>query len=201
MADDKLQIWNMALGFIKNTNSVQDENEQTPAAKQCRIYYDSARGTVLRDHLWNFARKQDTLAITGEAPTGWQFQYAYPSDCIKLNRIYNPVDPQDIALDRLPFEVASNPDGAGKVIWANLEEAELIYGINVDDTTKFEPDFDLVLALYLGHFLALAIANNSKRAGELRLLYHETLNRAETNNAREGVRNVDILADTIAARQ
>lgn len=191
MATSKLQIWNMALGYLKNQNSVEDENENSLAAKQCRIYYDSVIGRVLRGHLWGFAKKRQSLALTGTAPTGWAFQYSYPTDCILTDHLYNPLDPQDLTLDRLDFEIAKNPDTAGKVIWTDQGEAILIYGINVIDTTLWTPDFDTAAALLLGHNLALSLANNRQRSSDLRGLYFEVINEAQKSNTREGTKNVD----------
>lgn len=51
----KLDIWNMALGFI-GTRTVASESERTPEAVQCALFWDSARRTALRDYPWNFAQ-------------------------------------------------------------------------------------------------------------------------------------------------
>jgi len=200
MASSNLVIWNMALGLLKNSNSVENEDENSFEAEQIRIYYETCVGFVLRDHLWNFAKKQQVLASTGTAPTGWEFQYIYPTDCIKAGRIYNPIDPQDILLDRIPFEVAKDPDSPGQVIWTNLDAAELIYGINVTDPSRWTPDFDNALSLYLGHKIAFAISNSRQRAADLLTLYYATFDTAQTNNTREGTKNVDLQADWIGAR-
>lgn len=194
MATSKLQIWNMALGYLKNQNSVEDENENSLAAKQCRIYYETVIGRVLRGHLWGFAKKRQTLALVGIAPAGWAFQYGYPTDCILTGHLYNPLDPQDAMLDRIDFEVAKNPDISGKVILTNQDEAVLIYGVNVVDTTLWTPDFDYAAALLLGHNLALSLANNRQRSSDLRGLYFEVINEAQKSNTREGTKNVDHAA-------
>lgn len=200
MATDNLQIWNMALGYLKGDNTVDDETENSYEAKKCRLYWDTCLSFVLRDHLWSFAKKRESLALTGTAPDGWAYQYKYPTDCIKADRIYNSSDPQDQQSDRLDFEVAANPTGLGKVIWTNEASAQLIYGINVTDPLLWTADFDNALSLYLGHKLALAIANSSKRSQDLLNLYYATKSTAETNNVREGTKNVDHDADWIDAR-
>jgi len=201
MATSVVQIWNMALGFLKNTNSVQAENENSLEAKQCRIYYDTALGVVLRGHLWGFAKKQSTLALTGTPPTGWKFQYIYPTDAIKVGRIFNPADPQGLCFPKVDFEVAQNPNGNGKVIWTNLKEAQLIYGIEVTDTGQWTPDFDYALALFLGVQLALSLANNAQRSGDLLNLYFAFVNTAQVNSTREGTKNVNLEASQISARR
>jgi len=200
MAGSKLIIWNMALGYLKNRNTIASETEQSFEAKQVRTYYDTVVGRALRDHLWGFAKKQDALALIVDPPSGWGFQYAYPTDCIKADRIFNPLDPKDNSLDRIPFVVAKNPSGPGQVIWTDKAEAEFVYGLEITDTTQWTPDFDDAVALLLGSKLGFSIANNSKRAGELRLLYFESINEAQTNNAREGTKNLDQGASWTRAR-
>jgi hypothetical protein len=200
MASSNLVIWNMSLGLLKNSNSVEDEQEDSFEAEQIRTYYETCVGFVLRDHLWNFAKKQVALASTGTPPTGWGFQYVYPTDCIKAGRIYNPIDPQDVRDDRIPFEVAKDPDSPGKVIWTNLDAAELIYGINVTDPSLWEPDFDNALSLYLAHKIAFSISNSRQRAADLLTLYYATFDTARTNNTREGTKNVDLQAEWIEDR-
>jgi len=201
MASSKLQIWNMALGYLKNKNSIEDENENSFEAKQCRIYYDTVIGRVLRAHLWGFAKRQVTLALTGTAPTGWEFQYAFPTDAIKADRIFNPVDPQDSLTERVAFEIANDPDGSGTVIWTNQKEAQFVYGINVTDTTLWTPDFDDAAALLLGSKLGFSISNQRQRAADLRNLYFEAINESQTNNVREGTKNVDNVASWTEDRQ
>lgn len=200
MASSNLQIWNMALGYLKNKNSVQNENENSFEAKQCRIYFDTVIGRVLRGHLWGFAKKQAVLALTGTAPDGWEFQYAYPGDCILTDHLYNSLDPQDSLLKRLPFEVRNDPDASGRVILTNQEDAQLIYGINETNPILWTPDFDRAAALLLGSELGFSIANKRQRAADLRGLYFEQINEAQRNNTREGVKNVDDEASWTEAR-
>lgn len=200
MATDNLEIWNMALGYLKGDNTVDDENENTYEAKKCRLYWNTCRSFVLKDHLWSFAKKRATLALTGTAPDGWTYQYKYPSDCIKADRIYDAFDPQDLKGKRIDFEVASNPAGTGKVIWTDQADAQLVYGTDVTDPAMWEPDFDNALSLYMGHKLAIAIMNSAKRSKELLDLYYATMDTAQVNNTREGTKNVDYEADWVGDR-
>jgi len=201
MASSNLEIWNMAIGYLKNTNSVEDEEENSLEAKQARLYFPTALGYVLRAHLWGFAAKQDTLALTGTPPTGWLFQYKYPTDCIRADHIFDPLNPKDTLDKRIPFKILQNPAGVGKVIVTDCKEAELVYGINVTTPTFWTPDFDDALALYFGHKLALTLANNSKRSSELFNLYSASINQAQVNDTREGTKNVDQEAEWTMERE
>lgn len=200
MATDTLLLKNQALGYLKNDNTIEDESENSIENDKVNLYWDTCVGVVQRAHLWDFAKKRVTLALTGTAPTGWAYQYAYPSDCIRADRIYNALDPQDIKLDRIPFEVAKNPSGAGKVIWTDEGNAELIYGILETEPTAWSDDFDNALALLLAHKLALAISNDARRSSDLLTLYLAAIDQAQTNNTREGVKNVELEADWVGDR-
>lgn len=85
----KLDIWNMALGFI-GTRTVASESERTPEAVQCALFWDSARRTALRDYPWNFAQARAgwpkwpcRKPWAGE----WRHAYVPPDRCLRLHRV------------------------------------------------------------------------------------------------------------------
>ena len=57
----QIAIWNRALGFL-GARGVAAEDENTPEALQCRLYWDSARRQALRDYPWAFAQRRAWLA-------------------------------------------------------------------------------------------------------------------------------------------
>ena len=57
----QIAIWNRALGFL-GARSIAAEDENTPEALQCRLYWDSARRQALRDYPWAFAQRRAWLA-------------------------------------------------------------------------------------------------------------------------------------------
>jgi len=136
MAGSKVEIWNLALGHLKADNSVQTENENSFEAEQCRIFYDPCRRRVLRDHAWTFAQTRRVLALTGTAPEGWDFSYGYPSDCLTAQHLFNPLDPKNNKLPPLEFEIAPDPVASGKLIWTDVEDACLVFTIDVDVTSQ-----------------------------------------------------------------
>lgn len=197
MANSKVEIWNKALGHLSSNKLVSNPNENSMEAKQCRIFYDGAREAALRDYPWAFAKRQQTLALTGTAPDGWDYQYAYPSDCLSIRRIYNIADPKSEEQKPIKYTVAQNPDGAGRVIWTDQAEAQLIYTRNVDDVSYFDPQFEEALSLILAARLAKPI--NGKRQDFLDAMeaYRIELNKAKTADANENFIDKDYDADWI----
>ena len=76
MTLNQINIWNRALGFL-GARGVAAEQENTPEALQCRLYWDTARRQVLRDFPWNFAQRRVWLAPQA-LPEGFapEFRYA-----------------------------------------------------------------------------------------------------------------------------
>jgi hypothetical protein len=200
MASSTLLLKNQALGYLKNDNTIEDEAEHSLENEKVNLYWDTCVGYVQRDHLWGFAKKQVTLALSGTAPDGWEYQYVYPTDCVRADRIYNSLDPQNIKLPKIPFEVAANSGVTGKVIWTDQAVAQLVYGVLVTEPTLWTDDFDDALGLYLGHKLALAISNDARRSADLLTLYRDSINRAQTNNVREGAKNIELETSWIGDR-
>ena len=89
MTISQISVWNRALGFL-GTRSVASEQENTPEALQCRLYWDSARRQVLRDFPWSFAQRRAWMPLVplpeGFAPE-FRFAYALPDDCLKVHEV------------------------------------------------------------------------------------------------------------------
>ena len=83
----QIAIWNRALGFL-GARSIAAEDENTPEALQCRLYWDSARRQALRDYPWAFAQRRAWLARVA-LPAGFEqeyrFAYALPGACLKAH--------------------------------------------------------------------------------------------------------------------
>lgn len=103
----QIAIWNRALGFL-GARSIAAEDENTPEALQCRLYWDSARRQALRDYPWAFAQRRAWLARVA-LPTGFEqeyrFAYALPEACLKAHEVRHE------GLLPLPFCLARDPAG------------------------------------------------------------------------------------------
>ncbi|PHR17882.1 MAG: hypothetical protein COA41_11330 [Sphingopyxis sp.] len=150
-----VQICNMALTRIGQSQLITSLDEQSLAAELCTLHYADARDFVLRDFDWPFAEARVFLSDIGSPPVNWSFRYRYPTDCLKARRIAIPGNENPTADQRTPYKVVHA--AGGRAIITNQQEAELVYTVRVEDTTYFDPMFVSALAWRLGSELAIGL--------------------------------------------
>lgn len=102
MANTPADVANRALDMIGSETTIGDLEEGSREAQVClRAYGECLRG-LLRGANWDFARKTATLQLLADAtgqtsgagsivPAPWIYEYAYPTDCLKVRFIpWNP---------------------------------------------------------------------------------------------------------------
>ena len=191
-----IQICNLALTEIGTANTIQALNEATTEARHCGLLYDQARDTVLEDHPWGFARKQDLLADLGDPPSGWLYQYAQPSDCLSIREIYQPI----AGGDEIAYQKAADSALTQKTILTDQADAELIYTARVEDPNMFNSKFIGALAFFLGAKLAVPLTGNANLTAKLMTEYEKALTSASTADARQESGKVEFEPDWIKAR-
>lgn len=144
---DQVVICNMALAHIGSKSTIESIDENTPAAKQCKLWYDAARIRTLEAYDWTSARKTQTLSIHSvAAPTfRWAFRYQYPTDCVAPRFIENPAGSNK---DPVPFTIENAGDGTVSIL-TDAENAVLIYTFNLSTITAFTIHFVETFALAL----------------------------------------------------
>ncbi|HVJ40145.1 MAG TPA: hypothetical protein VM639_01560 [Dongiaceae bacterium] len=91
---DLIQIANLSLSRIGTRSSIADLAEDSPEARGFNTIYEQARDETLDAVDWGFARARRYLADLGKPPPDWQYRYAYPSDCLKIRGLYQPLAQQ-----------------------------------------------------------------------------------------------------------
>jgi hypothetical protein len=139
------------------TSLTPPAGDSVPAAIACSLLYQPIYLAILRQNDWDFARKTAPLTITGIAAQPWQFQYAYPPDCIQLRQvapalstILDPNNPQPVR-----WAVAGE---LIKVILSNQAGAVAIYTVDVADPTLWDWAFAEAMVRALASALALTLA-------------------------------------------
>lgn len=180
----KIEIWNMALGFI-GTRTVAGETERTPEAVQCNLFWDNARRMVLSQFPFNFAQKKRLLAekkIEETFKSQWKYAYGMPSDCINPQAI---TDTNNF-YERKYFEIVLTETGE-KVLLCNKNPCTLRYTADVTDTSLYSELFINALAYKLASLIVIPLLkNNSNKRQELEQLYQMTIADAVQLNARQG---------------
>ena len=178
----QIAIWNRALGFL-GARSIAAEDENTPEALQCRLYWDSARRQALRDYPWAFAQRRAWLARVA-LPTGFEqeyrFAYALPEACLKAHEVRHE------GLLPLPFCLARDPAGDATILLTSASRALLLYTEDVRHCHQFDDLFAHMLARKLACLLAAPLLkSNSQKIAELEQLYSASLPQARQSDASE----------------
>lgn len=217
---DLIQIANLALSRIGTRSTVADLGEDSPEARSFNIIYEIARDETLEAMDWGFARCRLYLADLGEPPVDWAYRYAYPTDCLKMRGILNPLQsgvvvtgPGAFGLAAvpgrgggcgvLPYEVAIDLDGQGndlKVIYCDQPQAQAHYTKRVANTTLFPPGFVAALSWACGAQMAVPLTGNLNLMQACQTMWHQTVATAAAADANEGVQQQTTIPDWIAHR-
>ena len=178
----QIAIWNRALGFL-GARSITAEDENTPEALQCRLYWDSARRQALRDYPWAFAQRRAWLARVA-LPAGFEqeyrFAYALPGACLKAHEVRHE------GLLPRPFCLARDPAGDATILLTSASRALLLYTEDVRHCHQFDDLFAHMLARKLACLLAAPLLkSNSQKIAELEQLYSASLPQARQSDASE----------------
>jgi hypothetical protein len=214
MAESDVDICNRALASVGVTKLIESLDQSgSVEAEQCSLWYARLRDEMLRDRIWKFATRRAVLAVVaGESRSDWAFVYALPANCLKIRGLVLPGARSPWMLQGYPFayyQGASSYTGVGvpasnktvpydiearvddqdevigKVLLADMEDAEIIYTVRVTNPQAFDPDFEAALEAYLASKLALSLAKDVPRSRELRNEYELSCRKAGANSVNE----------------
>jgi hypothetical protein len=185
MADSPVKICNNALIKLgaERINALTDDNKR---ARLCNERYNDLRREVLRCHPWNFALKRVELVKLVTVPE-FEFNYEFqlPVDVLRVLRIDESIS------GGTPFTSPINFGEAkykieGRKLLSNDDTVKILYIYDLTDTTKFDANFDDVLATRIAAELAYNLVQSNSLATNLFNLYDLALGRARTKDGQEG---------------
>lgn len=144
----EVTISNMALSHVGATAKITSISppDGSVLSGHCADFYSHSRKEMLELGSWKFALKRAALAEIATNPSEyWAYAYALPSKCLSPRRILQAGSKPDA--DSADFTVE------GEVLFANQEEAELLYIEDVTDTTKFPAEFVTALSYLLASYI------------------------------------------------
>ena len=193
----KVQIAKLALQHIGDRYDISDITEATPEAEQVNLLFDDTRDALLRQHPWAFATKYTSpAALSGTAPGHWEYMFLYPTDCVRMLGIVNPLGKDQ---PHVKFEVARNSSGK-RVILADIEEPEIFYTARIEDTTDYDPEFVMAFSYVLAARLVMPLVGERSIAADLYQQAQAVLNSAWETDSNEGIEEAIPDADWIRAR-
>lgn len=182
MPINDVTIANMALARIGARAKLQSLSEPTNEASTCKLQYDTVRQEVLEAHDWWFARRMATLALIPNAEVaGWSFAYQIPSDVLAIRGIL-PTNHRDVILKY---------DLAAETIYCDVEEATLIYTIDVTDVSKMSPAFREAFAWKLGFGICGPLGLPVGRQQNAYLEYDKAMSRAAATVHNQEVNDIN----------
>jgi len=79
-----VEICNLALDFLGQPSIADIEAPSTAAEGICARHYDQVRRQLLREWVWNFAKKRVTIFRSGTPAFDFADQYALPNDFVRF---------------------------------------------------------------------------------------------------------------------
>lgn len=195
-----IEICNIALSRLGNSRTINSLQEQSKEAGLCDLHFDSALEEVLSDFDWNFATKRVALADTGNAPLDWQFAYRYPTDCLRITAIMVPGMRNPPERMRIEYQVGSDSDGTGRLIYTDQQEAWLQYVGKVTDPNMFDALFRSALSWKLASEIGMPLASAPNLVQNALTMYSQIIRSAGSHSMNESQEPVEPESEFTSAR-
>lgn len=198
-----VQIWRQALVYAGSRATVQNQTDATREAQALNNIWEATRDTALSEFWWDFLTAKRTLSeLSEDPPSEWDYVYQQPSDCLEVRYLIDPDCATRNEDDPIPFETgfgtgASEP----KVIWTDLEGAEVCYTKKITDVNKWSAAFRDALAWRLAVGLAMTEIGSPGDAGQLQAIADARMERAMALSANHGQRDPLRDSEGIRARE
>ncbi|MBQ8809471.1 MAG: hypothetical protein IJZ69_04265 [Bacteroidales bacterium] len=176
-------ICNMALGYIAKTRifSLEDKSEE---ARMCSLYYDHLRRMLLRNYTWGFAKRVVQLALISKTMPGYEYVYAYPSECLAVRNIYNKDGASVKEYEREKYDIFVMDNGV-VAIACDVEDAFIEYTHDVVDADTFSVDFVEALSRLIASNIAQSLTGSAAQAQEQYQLFQAMIANAKLASAQE----------------
>lgn len=163
----QIEIINIALGKLGQSNKIPDLNDRSKARDVFAPLWTPTCDLVLAERAWPWATRALALSMPAEAAQpGWAYRYNYPQDCITALAV---TDAAGLRAARhagglhcfASAEFRAAHWGAGAYDWetsageqgttinTDVREAFLVYVQRIEDTERFPPHFVNALAARL----------------------------------------------------
>lgn len=142
----QVAICNFAISKTGDDSFITSIDDGTKSARILKVIYNQVRDSLLRAHLWRFARKRATLAplVTTPAFDGGRY-FQLPTDCLRV--IGTDID-YEYSYGRWFVE--------GDKIIADTTALNIVYISRVEDEELFDPLFEEAFATKLAHEMSVS---------------------------------------------
>jgi len=170
----EVAICNLALQDLGRGLMITALDENSQAARACRLRYPYARDACLRAYDWNFAAARASLPALAAAPA-FRFAHAYqlPTDCLFVREV--------LGGGAYPWTVEG-----GKLLTDMSAPLNVTYTRAETSPALFDPLFAEALAARIAADVAVSLTESSGKAQALWQVYQAKLAEARRRDAQEG---------------
>jgi hypothetical protein len=174
------QICNRALGRL-GSNTISDLHDGTQSAEYCGRFLPEAIEHILGQWDFKFARRRQRLAMNADRPAfGWQYQFNYPMDCIRLVKVYGGSNSKPD--ECVPYQVEN-----GKIL-ADTNALQIIYIARPNEPNLLPQSVRKAISTHLAYLLSTALTSNEQLTG---LIAAESQAAIETAKKEDAQMNYD----------
>lgn len=194
----EVTVCNMALSHVGSKSTIESIDEKTPGARECKLWYDTARLVTLEGFNWVFAKKSQTLTAHAVAAPTRRFAYRYqmPVDCVAPREIENPAGPD---APPVPFQVENAGDGSESII-TDMDSAVLLYTYNLSTVALFSVQFIDTFALQLASRIGYKLSGKASVVRGVTKAYDAAISSATLADALKTKPREETEAASIKAR-
>lgn len=220
------EICNRALSLIGTRSQIQSLTEASKEARECSLWYDTLRRQALRAVHWGFARAQTNLSLLGQldqntSPWPWSFKYTYPASCCAVRYLLPPTPPQNAGVVVTPrgtlsmpfnwnqaspvnrFIIANDLDQYNqqrRVVLSNVCEAQVVYTIDVTDTSLMDDLFQDAITHMLAARIVMQLTGKTSMINTWVGAALGAIDKARAADGNEAMPSTDHTPDWIAVR-
>lgn len=169
------------------------------SAVACKLFYDSALRTALRDHPWGFAKTEIALSAAenpGAYPS-YDYAYQYPHDCLRPLKIHCANRKE---AKKIEYDVQINHSRTGKVILTDQASAILTYIVYIPDPNLYDGWFVEMLVLCLAAKIAGKLTGDTNKSKNMLAAYLQAKDQAQALAGNENYEEPAFYNDFLQAR-
>jgi len=184
----EVAICNLALQDLGRGLTITALDENSQAARSCRLRYPYARDACLRAYDWNFAAARASLPALVAAPAfGYAHAYQLPPDCLFVREVAGG--------DGHPWTVEG-----GKLLTDLSAPLHITYTRAETSPASFDPLFAETLAARIAADVAVSLTETLGKAQALWQVYQAKLAEARRRDAQEGRSGRSVDPDWLGSR-
>ena len=170
----EVAICNLALQDLGRGLMITALDENSQAARACRLRYPFARDACLRAYDWNFAAARASLPALAEAPAfGFAYAYQLPPDCLFVREVEGD--------DACAWTVER-----GRLLTDLGAPLNVTYTRAETNPASFDALFADTLAARIAADVAVSLTESTGKAQALWQVYQSKLAEARRRDAQEG---------------